>query len=177
MVRQLQLWRDQTQLEDRHYPTDWLGRAGASLSHRTDLAPLALCWNVADLVRQDPAEIARQIQSFHADRLMAFLRVPVTAYRLSSSVTECLLRSFRFDASRPHWLTHVILRQLLVDEAPERQGRCCTHRACSHLGALDRSSYVPFAPIRSRWVGSRVCRIMLTRGCDTGCAVARPTYT
>ena len=122
MVRQLQLWRDQTQLEDRHYPTDWLGRAGASLSHRTDLAPLALCWNVADLVRQDPAEIARQIQSFHADRLMAFFRVPVTAYRLSSSVTECLLRSFRFDASRPHWLTHVILRQLLVDEAPERQG-------------------------------------------------------
>ncbi|WFD26563.1 hypothetical protein MNAN1_001546 [Malassezia nana] len=121
MVRQLQLWRDQTQQEDRQEPTDWLGRAGASLSHRTDLAPLALCWNVADFVRQDPAEIARQIQSFHADRLMAFLSVPVTAYRLSSSVTECLLRSFRFDASRPHWLTHVILRQLLVDEAPERQ--------------------------------------------------------
>ncbi|WFD19707.1 rho GTPase-activating protein [Malassezia caprae] len=122
MVRQLQLWRDQLQQEDRNNPTDWLGRAGASLSHRTDLAPLALCWNVADLVRQDPTEIARQIQSFHADRLAAFLRVPVTAYRLSSSVTECLLRSFRFDASRPHWLTHVILRQLLVDESPERQG-------------------------------------------------------
>lgn len=122
MVRQLQLWREQTQQEDRHEPTDWLGCTEASLSHRTDLAPLALCWNVSDFVRQDPAEIARQIQSFHSDRLMAFLRLPVTAYRLSSSVTECLLRSFRFDASRPHWLTHVILRQLLVDESPERQG-------------------------------------------------------
>jgi len=122
MVRQLELWREQIQQDDRHSPTDWLGCAGASRSHRTDLAPLALCWNVADFMRQDPSEIALQIQSFHANRLAAFLRVPVTAYRLCSSVTECLLRSFRFDASRPHWLTHVILRQLLVDESAERQG-------------------------------------------------------
>ena len=123
MRQQLCEWQMQVQQHDPCMPTDWLNSTRlASNPGRIDLAPLSQCWNAAVLVRQDPSEVARQIQSFHVDRLMAFLRVPVTAYRLSSSVTETILRSFRFDATRPHWITHVILRQLLVDEAPERQG-------------------------------------------------------
>lgn len=123
MRQQLNEWWNQVQLGEVCAPTDWLNepvREASSL--RTDLASLSRCWNVAVFVRQDPSEIARQIHSFHVDRLTSFLRLPVTAYRLSSSVTETVLRSFRFDATRPHWLTHVIMRQLLVDEAPERQG-------------------------------------------------------
>ena len=123
MRQQLHEWWKQVQLGEACAPTDWLNeplRVAGSL--RTDLASLSRCWNVAVFVQQDPGEIARQIHSFHVDRLTSFLRLPVTAYRLSSSVTETVLRSFRFDATRPHWLTHVIMRQLLVDEAPERQG-------------------------------------------------------
>lgn len=123
MREQMSEWREQVKKEDLCVPTDWLAEPRMmSFPGRSDLAALEQCWNSAVFVQQDPCEIAKQIQSFHIDRLTAFLRVPVSAYRLSSSVTEPLLRSFRFDATRPHWLTHVIMRQLLVNEAPENQG-------------------------------------------------------
>lgn len=122
--RQINVWREQwrsgTTVES--LPTDWLSMRDMTAPMRADLAGLHTCWHTTALAAQNADEVAAQIHAFHLDRLYAFLCVPVTAYRLSSSVTEPLLRSFRFDAARPHWLTHVILRQLLVDDAPERQG-------------------------------------------------------
>lgn len=125
MQSQVQSWREQASQPDVCRPIDWLQDSGRGEGSRPDLVSLQSCWNAALFVKQDAGEIARQIQSFHVDRLKAFFRLPVTAYRLGSSVTEPLLRSFRFDAVKPHWLTHVILRQLLVDEAPERHGDEC----------------------------------------------------
>ncbi|PKI84862.1 Bem2p [Malassezia vespertilionis] len=124
ILRQIRTWRDACAAGDACAPTNWLvhvGHPDARVLHRMDLQDLHTTWSAAELLRCEPLEIAQQIQCFHADRLTAFFNAPVTAYRLSSTVSESLLRSFRFDASRPHWLTHVILRQLLVDEAPERQ--------------------------------------------------------
>ncbi|WFD30545.1 hypothetical protein MSPP1_001566 [Malassezia sp. CBS 17886] len=124
-VRQIRAWRDQCALGGGSQPTNWIESVSlptTRVARRAELNDLHTCWSVSLFLRSDASEIAGQIQVFHADRFQAFLQVPVTAYRLSSIVAEGLLRSLRFDSIRPHWLTHVILRQLLVDEAPERQG-------------------------------------------------------
>lgn len=123
-MHRVRAWRESCATVDPCTPTDWLSpstSSGQRGARRPDLDDLHTCWTVRALLTHDPWEIAQQIQVFHMDRFNAFLRVPVTAYRLSSSVVEEPLRSFRFDSIRPHWLTHVVLRQLLVDEAPERQ--------------------------------------------------------
>ena len=123
-LRQLRSWRDAVSTGSSIVAApDWLhqSHSTANALRQANLAELHTCWTAHSFLARDAREIARQIQIFHAGRLRAFLTVPPTAYRLSSAMTEGILRSFRFDAVRPHWLSHVMLRHLLVDEAPERQ--------------------------------------------------------
>ncbi|WFD00466.1 hypothetical protein MYAM1_003215 [Malassezia yamatoensis] len=120
LVRQFRAWRENYR-QTVGFPTDWQRTTEAGAIRKSSLDQLYSCWTTGLFLSSDAMEIAQQIQCFHADRLASFVRAPITAYRLASTVSETLLRSFRFDASRPHWLTHVILRQVLVDEAPERQ--------------------------------------------------------
>lgn len=123
-LRQLRSWRDVVSAHSAVVmPPDWLSQSHstARVARLPELEELHTCWSVRMFLARDASEIASQIQVFHAGCLRAFLAVPPTAYRVSSAVTEGILRSFRFDAVRPHWLSHVLLRQLLVDEAPERQ--------------------------------------------------------
>ncbi|WFD44530.1 hypothetical protein MPSI1_003198 [Malassezia psittaci] len=120
LVRQFRAWRENYR-QTVGSPTDWQRTTEAGAIRKDSLDQLYSCWTTEVFLSSDAMEIAQQIQCFHAGRLASFVRAPITAYRLASTVSETLLRSFRFDASRPHWLTHVILRQVLVDEAPERQ--------------------------------------------------------
>lgn len=159
---QVTAWKEHSTDETASHATNWLNGSPRNRGVRTDLAPLRTCWSAALLVKQDASEIARQIQSFHADRLRAFLRVPITAYRLGSSVTEPWLRSFRFDASKPHWLTHVILRQLLVDAAPERQGEAASvSRAHVLTQWIQVASYLQRYSDMAGWVA--VCAALCSR--------------
>lgn len=141
IARQMRVWHDASVAGDLCVPTNWVPDSPPrrAVPCRA-LQGLYACWSIPLLLSRDPFEIAQQIQVFHADRLAAFVRVPITAYRMASAVTESLLRSLRFDASRPHWLTHLVLRQLLVDEAPERQGSAERAPVLLHWAAVARAS-------------------------------------
>ncbi|WFD34570.1 rho GTPase-activating protein [Malassezia cuniculi] len=123
-LRQLRTWRDAVSNGSVVVaPPDWLRQSSLTVHaiRMPQIADIHTCWYVQTFLAQDSSEIARQIQIFHAGRLRAFMTVPPTAYRLSSLMTEIPLRSFRFDAERPHWISHAMLRQLVVDDSSERQ--------------------------------------------------------
>lgn len=109
-------------------PTDWSADAMPQLDRaRSELAEMATSGRLsgAVLLRLDPAEVAQQIQAFHADRFRALV---VPYLRSSDMVKQCarpsLANLFSFDSARPHFLTRLVLDHLLPggEASPKQSG-------------------------------------------------------
>lgn len=105
----------------RSPPTDWLSQT--ALAARPKLAPLAAGHlSGADLLEFDPAMLAAQIQAFHVDRMQPFVKpVPAVSSLIEPTDkkmgTSSLILSF--SAASPHYLTRLILEQVLGSEPPQ----------------------------------------------------------
>ncbi|CAO1629751.1 unnamed protein product [Jaminaea pallidilutea] len=109
--------------------TDWCKLKTAPSTPK--LASLAQGhFSAADLLSLDPPEIASQIQVFHADVLRAVTIPRLTvASLLSSNASTQTAKIFSFNGQQPHYLTRVILDQVLDPQHADPAGARATTAA------------------------------------------------
>ncbi|CEH15012.1 Chimaerin and related Rho GTPase activating proteins [Ceraceosorus bombacis] len=134
---------------------DWIEaiRGRASRDHLHDIVRHKL--SPSSFLNLEPPEIAQQLQIFHADRLRSFLAPTLSIGRLFSRSNALNSGLLSFDASRPHFITRLVMDQLF-DEAIETGPQSTARRPESGNTARHR------AAIMRHWIA--IASYLLTFG-------------